>query len=138
MFKNLQWTLPSIFLFRLQLKVMQLFHVPVLGAILRFFSNNLMKLNIYLGMYSILHKKTKVAQRRYTRKCKLGCCLPQKYPRTNRIPCYTLHWGFKLRRDCNFYINAWMQLKKNVISSPHPLFPHIFQLRSLNCCNFSL
>jgi len=39
----------SKIMFRLQLKVMQLFHVPVLGAILRFFSNNLMKLNIYLA-----------------------------------------------------------------------------------------
>jgi len=39
----------SNIMFRLQLKVLQLFHVPILGSILRFFSNNLMKLNIYLA-----------------------------------------------------------------------------------------
>ena len=36
-------------MYKLQLKVFQLFHVPLLGTVLRVLANNLMRLNIFLA-----------------------------------------------------------------------------------------
>ena len=41
----------SLIMFRLQLRVLALFHVPVLGAALRLAANKLMRLNIFLSTY---------------------------------------------------------------------------------------
>ena len=46
---NTMTSLLTIFLFRLQLKVLALFHSPVLGPALRLVANKLMRLNIYLA-----------------------------------------------------------------------------------------
>ena len=41
----------SLIMFRLQLRVLALFHVPVLGAALRLTANKLMRINIFLSTY---------------------------------------------------------------------------------------
>jgi len=39
----------SVLMYKLQLMLFQLFHVPLVGTVLRFLANNLMRLNIYLA-----------------------------------------------------------------------------------------
>ena len=39
----------SVIMYKLQLKLFQLFHVPVVGTVLRSMANSLMRLNIYLA-----------------------------------------------------------------------------------------